>query len=152
MARVDAQAPAAQAAGGTVTVTVEKDGKTITYENPSPAQLAAVTAGTGTQRGADVSGWQLVALTGVVVWGIVAVIAPWVYTRRRAQGNRSTTTDAPADARMARIENAIESVAVEVERISEGQRFTSRMLSEGAAVPVSVADRAASVLQNRGDV
>ena len=50
------------------------------------------------------------------------------------------------------IENAIESIAVEVERIREGQRYTSRMLSEGAAMPVSVADRAAGVLQNRGDI
>ena len=65
---------------------------------------------------------------------------------------RSTLTNSQTDNRMARIENAIEAVAVEVERISEGQRFTSRMLSEGAAVPVSGADRAARVLQNRGDV
>ena len=145
----DAQAPAAPATGGTVTI--EKDGKTITLENPSPEQLAAVTAGTSTQRAGDVSGWQLVALTGAVVWGIVAVV--WILlAHRRRMTNTAPSSHTTTDARMARIENAIESVAVEVERISEGQRFTSRLLSEGAAVPVSIADRAASVLQNRGDV
>ena len=144
----DAQAPAAPATGGTVTI--EKDGKIITLENPSPEQLAAVTAGTSTQRSGDVSGWQLVALTGAVVWGIVAIV--WILlAHRRRMTNTAPRSLATTDARMARIENAIESVAVEVERISEGQRFTSRILSEGAAVPVSVADREASVLQNRGD-
>ena len=99
----------------------------------------------------SVSGWQLVALTGAVVWGIVAVV--WILlAHRRRMTNMAPSSHTTTDARMARIENAIESVAVEVERISEGQRFTSRILSEGGAVPVSVADRAASVLQNRGDV
>jgi hypothetical protein len=42
-------------------------------------------------------------------------------------------------ARMARIENAIESVAVEVERISEAQRFTARLLTDGPAQPVGAA-------------
>ena len=35
--------------------------------------------------------------------------------------------------RLSNIENAVETVAVEVERISEGQRFTTRLLNERAA-------------------
>ncbi len=147
----DVAAPPALPAVSGGTVTIEKDGKTITLENPTAEQLAAVTSGGTSQRGGDVSGWQLVALTGTVVWGIAAVV--WIYLahRRRSQG-RGTLANAQTDTRMARIENAIESIAVEVERISEGQRYTARMLSEGAAMPVSVADRGASVLQNRGDI
>lgn len=34
------------------------------------------------------------------------------------------------DARLARMEAAIESMAVEIERISEGQRFVTKLLSE----------------------
>jgi hypothetical protein len=34
-------------------------------------------------------------------------------------------------ARLERMEQAIDSVALEVERISEGQRFTTKLLSEG---------------------
>ena len=142
-------APAAPATGGTVTI--EKDGKTITLENPTAEQLAAVTAGTTVPGGQpDINGWQLVALTGSVVWGIVLVVWLLLSHRRRTSGPAATT--AQSEARMARIENAIESVAVEVERISEGQRYTSRMLAEGAAAPMSVADRRAGVMQNRGDM
>ena len=44
-------------------------------------------------------------------------------------------------ARLDRMENAIDAIAVEIERISEGQRFTTKLLSErvdkaaGNAVP-----------------
>jgi hypothetical protein len=37
---------------------------------------------------------------------------------------------AVSDERIARIEAAVEAIAIEVERISEGQRFTTRLLSE----------------------
>jgi len=34
------------------------------------------------------------------------------------------------DARLERIEQAVDAIAIEVERISEGQRFTTKLLSE----------------------
>jgi hypothetical protein len=36
-------------------------------------------------------------------------------------------------ARLERIEQAVDSVAIEVERISEGQRFTTKLLSDRGA-------------------
>lgn len=36
------------------------------------------------------------------------------------------------DERMARLEQAVEAIAVEVERISEGQRFTTKLLADRA--------------------
>jgi hypothetical protein len=39
---------------------------------------------------------------------------------------------AALEARLARMEQAIEAVAVEVERVSEGQRFVTRLLAERA--------------------
>ena len=47
----------------------------------------------------------------------------------------SALTDGVDDARLQRIERALEAIAIEVERISEGQRFTTKLLSErtGAA-------------------
>jgi hypothetical protein len=43
----------------------------------------------------------------------------------------------PSDvvARLQRMEQAIDSIAIEVERISEGQRFTTKLLSERTAEP-----------------
>jgi hypothetical protein len=35
-----------------------------------------------------------------------------------------------SEARLVRIEHAVEAIALEVERISEGQRFTTKLLSE----------------------
>lgn len=130
------------------TITIDRDGKTITLVNPTSEQLTQLGVATGSSP--DVSGWQLVAMTGATMWAIVAIVWIGLWHRRRMRGVGAAT---PGDmgARMARIENAIESVAVEVERISEGQRFTSRMLSEGAAMPVGVADRGVRVQQNRGD-
>ncbi|MCC6930840.1 MAG: hypothetical protein IT359_17755 [Gemmatimonadaceae bacterium] len=46
--------------------------------------------------------------------------------------------------RLDRIEQAIEAMAVEVERISEGQRFVTKLLSERAKEPASLGAGAAS--------
>ena len=45
---------------------------------------------------------------------------------------RGVVPKIPADVqeRLERMEQAIDSIAIEVERISEGQRFTTRLLSE----------------------
>lgn len=40
-----------------------------------------------------------------------------------------------AEGRLERIEQAVEAIAVEVERVSEGQRFVTRLMSEGKPVP-----------------
>ena len=39
------------------------------------------------------------------------------------------------NARLERMEMAIDTIAVEVERISEGQRFTTKLLSERVPIP-----------------
>jgi hypothetical protein len=146
-----AEAPPAPPAA-TGRIVIEKDGKTVILDNPTPEQLRAVGMGSTQQRSGDVSGWAAVALTCAVMWGIVAIVYFVLAHRRRMAGVTNLAKPSPdAEARMARIENAIESVAVEVERISEGQRFTTRLLSEGAAMPVGVADRGVRVQQNRGD-
>jgi hypothetical protein len=43
--------------------------------------------------------------------------------------------------RLERIEQAIEAVAIEVERISEGQRFVTRVLTEGNRLPLLTAGK-----------
>jgi hypothetical protein len=47
----------------------------------------------------------------------------------RVAGESGTSA---ADARLARLEQAVDAIALEIERISEGQRFTTRLLSEQA--------------------
>jgi hypothetical protein len=53
------------------------------------------------------------------------------YSRRMDAESRNPRIPSEVAARLERIEQAIDSVALEVERISEGQRFTTKLLSEG---------------------
>jgi len=53
---------------------------------------------------------------------------------RRPAAPRALTV--AAEGRLERIEHAIDAVAVEVERVSEGQRFVTQLLSEAKSMPV----------------
>ncbi len=57
--------------------------------------------------------------------------------RHREQDRKiaEASTASVSDERMARLETAVDAIAVEVERISEGQRFATRLLSEQAQRP-----------------
>jgi len=57
--------------------------------------------------------------------------------KERERHGAPVLQDAQAAERLARIEAAVESIAIEVERISEAQRFTTKLLSErsSAATP-----------------
>jgi hypothetical protein len=63
--------------------------------------------------------------TIVIVYGIRS----WA-----ARGRFKGQAELPkaVDQRLERIEQAVDSIAIEVERISEGQRFTTKLLSERA--------------------
>ena len=67
---------------------------------------------------------------------------------RRIEGKAQAAVLPPAtDARLDRIEHAVEEIAVEVERISEGQRFTTKLLAERTSADAP--PRAASERGNR---
>jgi hypothetical protein len=53
------------------------------------------------------------------------------YARRMDAEAKNPRVPMEVTSRLERIEQAIDSVAIEVERISEGQRFTTKLLSEG---------------------
>jgi hypothetical protein len=52
------------------------------------------------------------------------------YTKRKELEAQRVNDDPESIMRLVRIESAIETLAVEIERISEGQRFTTRLLAE----------------------
>jgi hypothetical protein len=56
------------------------------------------------------------------------------YARRLDAQPGAPTVPGDVTARLERMEQAIDSIAIEVERISEGQRFTTKLLSERAPV------------------
>jgi hypothetical protein len=53
------------------------------------------------------------------------------YSRRMDADSKNPRIPDEVAGRLERMEQAIEAVAIEVERISEGQRFTTKLLSEG---------------------
>jgi hypothetical protein len=138
-ARGEAEAAVAIPAPGTMTI--RKDGRTITYSadgQPPVGEAISVETGPGPfSRDALVAETvkEVAGIIGLSIAGIVVAVyffrtlGKWIEARK-------TPTALPRDAmdRLARIENAIEAMAVEVERISEGQRFTTRLLSEKSPV------------------
>lgn len=79
---------------------------------------------------------------------IVAFFAV-VYAWRRFRGRKKRKTQTPATAltsdstdRLERLERGMESIAIEIERVSEGQRFVTKLLSE-SATPMGVSHRIA---------
>ena len=56
----------------------------------------------------------------------------------------STQNNAALEARLTRIEEAVETIAVEIERMGEGQRFVTKLLAEGAGKLPEGAKNAAS--------
>jgi hypothetical protein len=76
----------------------------------------------------------IIALVGVVSSAcILAGAFAGAYFFGKSRGQREvmlTTKDPDVLARLTRVEQIVEATAIEIERISEGQRFTTKLLSE----------------------
>jgi hypothetical protein len=73
-------------------------------------------------------------LSGVAILIAAAAGAYFLGKNRAQRENLRATTDPELIARLARVEQIVEATAVEIERISEGQRFTTRLLSDSKAL------------------
>ena len=90
----------------------------------------------------------IIPIAGMVT-GIVMVLGiPLVLVQARKLWRRDSAPIAPSyesDHRLERIEQAIDAMAVEVERIAEGQRYMTKLLAdrgqERAAIPASQSQR-----------
>jgi len=65
-----------------------------------------------------------------VAYSINAIARAAVAHRKEETKLERESSPSLSEARLARIEQAVEAIALEVERISEGQRFTTKLLSE----------------------
>jgi hypothetical protein len=70
-----------------------------------------------------------VSLFGSIAYSISAIARATV-AHRKEEISRGESAPSVTEARLARIEQAVDAIALEVERISEGQRFTTKLLSE----------------------
>jgi hypothetical protein len=96
----------------------------------APADLIASTE-INTQPGGDDHFEDGLAVGGVSVLFLIAIVLFLTRHRRRRSG-----ADVPAGLgsesaqRLERLEHGMEAIAIEIERVSEGQRFVTRLLSE----------------------
>ncbi len=80
----------------------------------------------------------IVPLGGMTMVLAIVIGRPLVNAWVRKLENESKRPAVPADvaARLERMEQSIDAIAVEVERISEGQRFTTKLLAESTNTPL----------------
>lgn len=122
---------AAQDAGRTFRI--EKDGKLVTV---GPEGVVVTTLQPGITPPAPVVPQEAVAISIAFFVMVVLVVIGWPIARAIARRmDRATAAPPRAGAdnadQLRRIEQAVEAMAIEVERVSENQRFVTRLLSEG---------------------
>ena len=104
----------------------------------------------------------IISVAFFVMCAVIAIGVPIARAIARRMDKRNAVApgaDADTRNRLERIEQAVDAIAVEVERISEGQRFTTKIISErglpqpdpAAALAERNADRSAVPLSRAGE-
>lgn len=102
----------------------------------APAGLLATTESAG--RIAGLGAGQVTALSivfTVVVLGPLAIGSAIIMLRRSIKPAIPPAAFTQTAERLERLEGSVDAIAIEIERISEGQRFVTKLLSEGQMVP-----------------
>jgi hypothetical protein len=76
---------------------------------------------------------EIIAPTAIGVVFIIAAAAvayKWIGNRGKRLSPGDTAAQARIEERLNHLANAVDAIAVEVERISEGQRFTTKLLAD----------------------
>lgn len=78
----------------------------------------------------------LVAIISVFVFAPIAISIARFFWRRTTQPARVAAPDHATQQKLEHLQQAVDTIAIEIERISEGQRFVTRVLNE-RALPAS---------------
>lgn len=103
---------------------------------------AMVPERTPNPAGADEDAWSFAVVFMAV--GVMIVLLSWARRLWKGAGKAVSQIPAALEARFTRFEQSIDAMAIEIERVSEGQRFLTRVLSDpaqravgaGAAQPI----------------
>ena len=107
-------------------------------------------------RSFGTSGPEAAAARGAVMSAMVLVPILFVYMiarwRRRRRGGARPAYSAEHDTRMERLEQAVDAIAIEVERVGEAQRYQTKLLAEANLMPgFGVGQRAAEPVRAYGE-
>lgn len=109
----------------------------MTFVVSSIAVLQSATGAAPRLHLARVAGEEVAVVA--IVFGVFAmVLTPLVRAfAKRLEGGQARPAAIPPETaeRLERIERAVEAIAIEVERISEGQRFVTQLMSERPKPP-----------------
>jgi len=97
-------------------------------------------------------GPEIIVPLGAMATAIILAIGVPVaraYTRKMDADSKNPQVPLEVANRLERIEQSIEAVAIEVERISEGQRFTTKLLSEARNPAIAPASSSSAGAQTR---
>jgi hypothetical protein len=105
----------------------------------TPAHLLVST----TQIPGPIGGLSSGQATAIGIVGTIFVLCPlaiaFAIKLLRRGARQAMPQQAPEESqRLERIEQAMDAMAIEIERVSEGQRFVTKLLTEGAAQPLSL--------------
>jgi hypothetical protein len=91
-------------------------------------------------------------IIGTVFSGIALVIISIAYARRLWKSTAKVVSQIPAalETRLTRFEQSMDAIAIEIERVSEGQRFLTKVLSE--QTPRSIGAGPAQPIETRAGV
>lgn len=142
-----AAVPPIPAPPGMPRITITHDGKPVTGAEGGPGTFAQTGNPGFIFRPEVPPGAVTISIAFFVMLAFIVVGLPLARAWARRMDRNSAAARPlpfPSDVtdRLERIEHAVESVAIEVERISEGQRFTTKLLTDrgdGAATALPVA-------------
>ncbi|HVF40725.1 MAG TPA: hypothetical protein VM939_12570 [Gemmatimonadaceae bacterium] len=110
-------------------------GRQISMAPTDLRELAAARSGSDEME-------ELFAFGAFLVFVVVPVVYGIRWWRRRRKGKQTVVVPTESKDRLERLEQGMEAIAIEIERISEGQRFVTRLLSESRD-PIGVSQRLA---------
>jgi chaperonin cofactor prefoldin len=79
----------------------------------------------------------IVLIISMFVFAPFAIAISRFFWRRSTTTSRAALPDAETQRRLEQLQQSVDTIALEVERISEGQRFVTKVMSERERLPIS---------------
>ena len=114
-----------------------------------PAQLVLVPPRGSLSSGNRTDDVERLGAMGAMILMPIAAIYMWrAFRRRRRGGRREVEASAEHDSRFERLEQAVDAIALEIERVGEAQRYQAKLLTEANMMP-AMAQKAGEPIRAR---
>ena len=117
-----------------------------------PAQMVLVPPRGSLSSGNNTDDLERGFALGLVILIPIGAVYMWraFRRRRRGGGRRDAEVSAEHDSRFERLEQAVDAIALEIERVGEAQRYQAKLLTEANMMPaMGVSQRAAEPVRAR---